>query len=317
MRAVVYTEYGSADVLRIEDVGKPVPKDDEVLVAVRAAALNPFDRHSMRGDPPLVRLMFGLRRPKVPRLGVDFAGIVEAVGKNVKDLRSGDEVFGAGRGTFADFACAHQDGVARKSGALTFEQAASINIAGLTALQGLRDRGRVQPGQTVLVNGAAGGVGTFAVQLAKHLGAEVTGVCSTRNVELVRSLGAVRVIDYTKEDFTKSGVQYDVLLDCAGSHSVRESGRAVKPKGRHVLVGGSTYHWSDPLPTMFGALLSPKAVMLLAKRSKQDLTLIRELIEAGNVTPVIDRRYPLTAIADAMRHLETGHARGKIVINLE
>ncbi len=323
MKAVVYCDYGSPDVLRYEDVEKPVPGDDEVLVRVRAAALNPLDWHSMRGTPYFARIGMGLRKPKVIRLGVDFAGTVEAVGRNVTRFKPGDEVLGGRTGALAEYVSVRADrAVVLKPANLTFEQAAAVPVAAITALQALRDRGRVQPGQRVLVNGASGGVGTFAVQIAKSLGADVTGVCSTRNVELVRSIGADRVIDYTREDFTKSGQAYDLIVDNVGNRSLSECRRALKPGGRYVMVGGSSGRWLDPLPRVLGAFVlsrfvSQDMVMLLAQLNEKDLTVLRDLMQAGKVTPVIDRRYRLTEVPAAMRYLETGHARGKVVITLE
>jgi NADPH:quinone reductase-like Zn-dependent oxidoreductase len=317
MRAAVYSEYGPADVLRSAEVDPPVPKDDEVLIRVRAAALNPLDRHFMRGRPYLLRLALGLRAPGETRLGVDVAGTVEAIGKNVEDLRPGDDLFGAGTGSFAEYACAPAWAVARKGDKLTFEEAAACNIGGVTALQGLRDKGRVQPGQEVLINGAAGGVGTFAVQLARHFGADVTGVCSTKNVEMIRSLGAGRVIDYTREDFTKGAARYDLIFDCVGKGSLAASRRVLKPNGRLIIVGGRTDGLLDPLPFMLSALLLPRCSLFLSKRSRNDLMALQELVEAGTIRPVIDRRYPLADIAAAMRYLDAGHVSGKVVITVE
>ncbi|MEK6373886.1 MAG: NAD(P)-dependent alcohol dehydrogenase [Acidobacteriota bacterium] len=320
MRAVVYSSYGSPDVLQIRDVEKPVPNDDEVLLEVRAASVNPLDWHFMRGTPYLARIAMGLRKPKDTRLGVDVAGQVEAVGRNVSELKPGDEVFGSCRGAFAEYACTSESRLVRKPENLTFEQAASVNVAALTALQGLRDKGRIRPGQNVLINGAAGGVGTFAVQIAKSFGAEVTGVCSTRNVDMVRSIGADRVIDYNQEDFTKGEQRYDLILDCIGNHSLSACRRALNPTAICVMVGGPNVRWGISLvPPLITALVSSwfssrKLVMVLAKGSKADLTILRELLEAAEVTPVIDRRYPLSAVPEAIRYLEEGHARGKVVI---
>ena len=295
MKAIVYSTYGSPDVLRCEESAKPNPGDDEVLIRVCAAAANPLDWHFMRGMPYLVRIMAGLRQPKERRLGVDVAGQVEAAGRNVTRFQSGDEVFGACRGAFAEYACAPESALATKPDNVTFEQAAAVSVAARTALQGLRDRGRLQPGQRVLINGAAGGVGTFAVQIAKSFGAEVTGVCSTRNMDMVRSIGADLVIDYTREDFTRSGQRYDLLYDCVGNHSLSASRRVLNPEGRYVAVGGPTGRWM----------------------SREDLTILHDLMKAGKVTPVIDRIYTLTEVPEAIRHLEAGHARGKVVITLD
>ncbi len=320
MKAVVFCDYGSPEVLRYEDVEKPLPGGDEVLVRVRAAALNPLDWHSMRGTPYVGRIEMGLRKPKVTRLGVDFAGTVESVGRNVTQFKRGDEVFGGRRGAFAEYVTAREDrAVALKPANLTFEQAAAVPVAAITALQGLRDQGRLQPGQKVLINGASGGVGTFAVQIAKALGADVTGVCSTRNVDMVRSIGADRVVDYTREDFARTGQRYDLILDNVGNHSLSECRRALNPAGRYVMVGGPSGRWIDPLPRAFNAFVLSRFVTqdmrtFLAKLSKKDLTILRGLMEAGKVTPVIDRRYGLSEVPKAIRYLEEGHARGKVVI---
>jgi NADPH:quinone reductase-like Zn-dependent oxidoreductase len=324
MKAAVYARYGPPEVVQIAEVEKPVPKDDEVLIKVRAASLNPLDWHYMRGTPYLVRVLTGLGKPKVPRLGVDVAGQVEAVGKNVIQLKPGDAVFGACRGAFAEYACASESALAIKPERVTFEQAAAVPVAAFTALQGLRDQGQIQPGQKVLINGAAGGVGTFAVQLAKSFGAEVTGVCSTRNVEMVRSFGADRVIDYTQEDFTQMGQRYDLFFDCIGNHSLLACRRILNPKGIYVPVGGTSDRWMiGPLARALATLVlswfvSQKLVkFFLAKANKQDLAVMRELMQAGKVTPVIDKRYSLSEVPEAIRYLEEGHARGKVVITLE
>ena len=326
MKAVVYTDYGSPDVLQIRDIKKPVPNDDQVLIKVRAVSINPLDWHFMEGTPYIMRAMgVGLRKPKDPRLGVDMAGEVEAVGKNVTQFKPGDEVFGARDGAFAEYVCARADrGVVLKPANVTFEQAASVPIAALTALQGIRDQGHVQPGQKVLINGASGGVGTFAVQIAKSFGAEVTGVCSTRNLDLVRSLGADHVIDYTKEDFTKGEQRYDVILDNVGNQPVSGFRRALQPKGICVMIGGggpNDGRWIGPMARPVKALLmspfiSQKMGMFMAKLTKDDLTVLADLMQSGKVTPVIDRTYPLSQIADAIRYLEQGHARGKVVITV-
>ena len=323
MKAAVYVRYGPPDVVQIADVEKPVPKDGEVLIKVRAASLNPLDWHFLRGTPYAVRLIAGLRKPKVRGLGVDVAGQVEAVGNKVSQFRPGDDVFGSCKKAFAEYVCASESNLVVKPGNVTFEQAASVPVAAYTALQGLRDKGHIQPGQKVLINGAAGGVGTFAVQIAKSFGANVTGVCSTRNLDMVRSIGSDQVIDYTHEDFTKSARRYDVLLDCVGNHSLLASRRILNPKGIYVGAGGTTDNWMiRPLVRAFVSLLfslfgSQKLLMILAKPNKQDLNFMREQMESGKITPVIDRRYKLSEIAEAIRYLEKGHARGKVVITFE
>jgi NADPH:quinone reductase-like Zn-dependent oxidoreductase len=327
MKAVVYTNYGSPDVLEIRDVKKPVPNDDQILIKVRAAAINPLDWHFMEGTPYIMRALgVGLRKPKDPRLGVDYAGTVEAVGKNVTQFKPGDEVFGGKTGAFAEYVCARADrAVTLKPANVTFEQAASVPIAGITALQALRDKGHVQPGQKVLINGASGGVGTFAVQIAKSFGAEVTGVCSTRNLDLVRSLGADHVIDYTKEDFTKSNERYDVILDNVGNQPLAGFRHALKPNGICVMIGGggpSDGGLIGPMGRPIVALvMSPfvtqKMGMIMAELNKPDLAILADLMQSGKVKPVIDRTYPLSQIADALRYLEQGHARGKVVITLD
>jgi NADPH:quinone reductase-like Zn-dependent oxidoreductase len=324
MKAIVYYNYGSPDVLKCEEIEKPTPGDNEVLVKVRAASLNPLDWHFMRGMPYFVRMLTGLRKPKVTRLGVDVAGQVEAVGRNVTQFKPGDAVFGSCRGAFAEYACTSESALGRRPDNVTFEQAASAPGAAFTALQGLRDKGQIQPGQKILINGAAGGVGTFAVQIAKSFGAEVTGVCSTRNAEMVRSIGADRVIDYTQEDFTKSGQRYDLLFDCIGNHSLLACRRVLNPKGIYVPVGATSDRWMiGPLARAIARLVlswfvSQKLVIFfLAKPNKEDLTIMRELMETGKVTPVIDRRYALSEAPEAIRYLEEGHARGKVIITLE
>jgi NADPH:quinone reductase-like Zn-dependent oxidoreductase len=323
MKAIVYHNYGSPDVLKCEEIEKPTAGDDEVLIRVRAASVNPLDWHFMRGTPYFVRIPAGLRKPKVTRLGVDVAGQVEAVGRNVTQFKPGDEVFGSCRGAFAEYACTSESALVMKPDNVTFEQAASVPVAAYTALQGLRDKGQIQPGQKVLINGAAGGVGTFAVQIAKWFGADVTGVCSTRNVKMVRSIGADQIIDYTQEDFTKSGQRYDLIFDCVGNHSLLACRRVLNPKGIYIAVGGPSGRWMiGPLARGITALVlsrfvSQKLVMVLARRSKEDLTIMRELMEAGKVTPIIDKRYRLSEVPEAIRYLEEGHARGKVVITLE
>jgi NADPH:quinone reductase-like Zn-dependent oxidoreductase len=326
MKVIAYCDYGLSN-LKLTDVEKPTPADDQLLVKVRAASVNPLDWHYIEGTPYLMRAMgVGLRKPKDTRLGVDFAGTVEAVGKNVTQFKPGDEVFGGKGGAFAEYVCPRADrAVALKPANITFEQAASVSIAGITALQGLRDKGKVQPGQTVLINGASGGVGTFAVQIAKSFGADVTGVCSTRNLDMVRSIGADHVIDYTKEDFTKSGQRYDVILDNVGTQPLLGSTRVLKPKGIYVLIGGggpSDQGLIGPLANPIKAMLlkpfvSQQMGMMLAELNHKDLAILGDLMQSGKVTPVIDRTYPLSQIAEAIRYLEQGHARGKVVINLE
>lgn len=323
MKAIVYRCYGSPDVLEFEDVDKPTPADDEVLVKVHAAAVNPLDWHYMRGSPYIMRLGVGLGAPTRTSMGVDFAGTVEAVGSNVKRFKPGDEVFGGRSGAFAEYVTVREDrALALKPANMTFEQAASVPIAGITALQALRDKGQLKPGQQVLINGASGGVGTFAVQIAKSYGAEVTGVCSTRNVEMVRSIGADHVIDYTQEDYTKSGQHYDLIIDNVGNHSLLANRRVLNPDGIFVIIGGPKGNWLAPLMNPIKALmLSPfvgqEFVMILAKLDKDDLAILGDLMQAGKVTPVIDRRYRLSEVPAAIRYSEEGHARGKIVIDLE
>ncbi len=324
MKAIVYRCYGSSDVLKFEDIEKPTPADNEVLVKVHAASVNPLDWHYMRGTPYVVRTDSGFGKPDNPRLGVDFAGTVEAVGKNIRLFKPGDEVFGGKFGAFAEYVSVREDrAVALKPANMTFEQAAAVPIAALTALQALRDKGRIQPGQKVLINGASGGVGTFAVQIAKSLGADVTGVCSTKNMPMVRSIGADHVIDYTKEDFTQGGQRYDLILDTVGNHSLLESRRVLNPNGIFVIVGGPTNDpWVGFLVTpIYALILSPfvsqKFVPFLAELNKEDLATLRDLMQAGKVTPVIDRRYTLSEVPAAIRYLEEGHARGKVVIGLE
>jgi NADPH:quinone reductase-like Zn-dependent oxidoreductase len=323
MKAIVYHRYGAPDVLKCEEIEKPTAEDNEVLIKVRAASVNPADWHLTEGKPSFARLLFGLGllKPKDTRLGRDVAGQVETVGKDVTQFKPGDEVFGASHGAFAECACASESKLAMKPDNVTFEQAASVAIAALTALQGLRDKGQMQPGQKVLINGAAGGVGTFAVQIAKSFGAEVTGVCSTRNVDMVRSIGADRVIDYTQEDFTKSGQRYDLFFDSVGNHPLSACRRVLNPKGIYIVVGGPDGRWIGPMSRLFKALVlsrlvSQNLVAFIAKPSKEDLTIMRELMEAGKVTPVIDRRYSLSEVPEAIRYLEEGHARGKVVITL-
>jgi NADPH:quinone reductase-like Zn-dependent oxidoreductase len=322
LKAITYHRYGSPDVLELEEVDEPVVQDDEVLVRIRAASVNPRDWHFMRGLPSIMRPL-ALRIPKDGGLGSDVAGQVEAVGKTVTRFRPGDEVFAhVLRGGFAEYTAVPEDVLGLKPANLTFEQAAAVPLAGLTALQGLRDHGRVQPGQKVLIIGASGGVGTFAVQIAKSFGADVTGVCSTRNVDLVRSIGADHVIDYTQEDFTQSGQKHDLIFQLAGTRSPSDCRRALTPKGKLLLSSGeSDGRWIGPLDRMIKAVvLSPFVSQRLgafeAKRSREDLQVLKELIEAGKVSPVIDRTYPLIETPAAMRYLEEGHARGKVLITV-
>lgn len=320
MKAIIYRNYGSPDVLRCEEVEKPVPGDDEVLIGVRAASVNPADWHFMRGEPYLVRAMAGLRKPKDTRFGADLAGEVKETGRHVTRLRAGDAVFGSSRGAFAEYVCANENRLALKPANATFEQAAAVPIAGVTALQGLRDKGRIERGQAVLINGASGGVGTFAVQIAKSFGANVTGVCSARNAALVRSIGADEVIDYTTEDFTQSTRRYDLILDCVGNHTLSEYRRVMSPQGTYVGVGGPGGRWLKPMAlplksVVLTRLVSQKLLSHLARVNRDDLIVLKEMIEAGKVVPVIDKRFTLFAVPTAIRYLETGRARGKIVIN--
>jgi len=333
MKAAVYNRYGPPDVIQITDVEKPAPKDNEVLIKVRAASVNPLDCGIPKGG---ARIVTGLGKPRIPRLGVDVAGQVEMVGRNLTQFKPGDEVFGVcirdpqssavkvwvPQGAFAEYACAPESALVLKPENMTFEQAAAVPLAGLTALQGLRDKGHIQPGQRVLVNGAAGGVGTFAVQIAKSFGAEVTGVCSTRNVDMVRSIGADQVIDYTQEDFTKSGQRYDLLFDCVGNHSLSACRRILRPKGICVMVGDlSGRGMIGILARLMTALMltrvvSQKLVTFLATPNKKDLSIMHELMKGGMVTPVIDRHYRLSEVPEAIRYLEQRHARGKVIVTM-
>src|SRR2546421_256528 len=325
MKAIRYCEYGSPDVLKFEDVEKPVPTDEQVLIKVRAASLNALDAYMIR-DAWLNRLIFGLRKPRDTRLGRDVAGQVEAVGKNVTQFKPGDEVFGTCRGSLAEHACPSERSLVIKPPNVSFEQAASLPLAGLTALQGLRE-GKIQPGQKVLINGATGGVGTFAVQIAKTFGADVTAVCSTRNVDLVRSIGADHVIDYTKEDFTRSDQRYDVIFDNVGNHSISERRRVLTPKGICVSVGfgGTSATGGEAVRRILGTLVAPRLPSLTAQKfvqyrtrtSKQDLSMLGELLQAGKIRPVIEQTYNLGAAPEALRRLDGGHTRGKIVIAME
>jgi NADPH:quinone reductase-like Zn-dependent oxidoreductase len=324
MKGIVHRCYGSAEVLKLETIEKPRPADNEVLVKVRAASVNPLDWHYLRGTPYIVRMDSGFGKPENPRIGVDFAGTVEAVGRHVTRFKPGDEVFGGKFGAFAEYVSVRDDrAIVLKPTNMTFEQAASVPIAAVTALQALRDKGKVQPGQKVLINGASGGVGTFAVQIAKANGADVTGVCSAKNVSMVKSIGADHVIDYTHEDYTQGAQNYDLIIDTVGSHSLLENRRVLNPNGILVIVGGpSDGLWIGPFVTPIEALvlspfLSQKFVPFLAKLDPKDLTVLRELMQAGKVTPVIDRRYSLSEVPAAIRYLEEGHARGKVVIGVE
>jgi len=320
MKAIAWITYGPPDALQFQEMEKPVPKDDEILVKIYAASANPLDWHRMRAAPFLVRLGEGLRKPGDPRLGADMAGQVEAVGSNVTQFQPGDEVFGMCNGTFAEYVCASTETVATKPANATFEQAAAVPVAAFTALQGLR-KGQIQSGQQVLVNGASGGVGTFAVQIARSFGAEVTGVCSTRNLEMVRSIGADHAIDYTQEDFTRNGQRYDLIYDAVGNRSVADYKRALKPQGICVIAGfssiGRMIEHAVLGPWMSRNGKKKIGPMGMAKADQQDLIFVKELIEAGKVVPVIDRRYPLPETAAAIRYLEEGHAQGKVVITVD
>jgi len=326
MKAIVYSDYGLSN-LKLENIEKPTPNDDQILVKVRAASVNPYDWHFVEGTPKIMRAMgVGLRKPKDTRLGVDFAGTVEAVGKNVTQFKPGDEVFGGRGGAFAEYVTPRANrAVALKPANVTFEQAAAVNIAGITALQAVRDKGKVQEGQKVLINGASGGVGTFAVQIAKSFGADVTGVCSTRNVDLVRSLGADHVIDYTKEDFAKGAERYDAILDNVPNHSLSECRRVLNPKGKYVMIGGggpNDSRWIGPFGRVIKTLvmspfISQQMGMMMADANHNDLTLLADMIQSGKVKPVIDRTYKLSEVPAAIAYLEEGHARGKVVITVE
>ena len=322
MKAIFAKKYGSPDVLELREVEKPTPKADEVLVKVEVAAVNAGDWHLLRADPFLIRLMYGLLAPKHPILGSDVAGRVEAVGSNVTQFKPGDEVFGdlsgSGFGAFAEYATAPENRLAHKPAGLTFEEAAAVPVAAVTALQALRDHGQIRPGMKVLINGASGGVGTYAVQIAKALGAEVTGVCSTGKMEMVRSIGADHVIDYTQEDFTKNGQQYDLILAANGFQPLSAYERALSPQGVYVMSGGATAQMFQAM--LLGPLKSKKGGKkmgnLLVNPTQADLLFLKELLETGKVVPVIDRRYPLSEVPDAIRYLEAGHAKGKVVISL-
>jgi NADPH:quinone reductase-like Zn-dependent oxidoreductase len=325
MKAILSCEYG-AENLKLQEIEKPTPADNEVLVRVRAASVNPVDGHLIRGGW-LMRPMSGMRKPKNTRFGTDFAGIVEAIGKNVTSFKPGDEVFGAKDGAVAEYICVKADrAIVMKPSNITFEQAGSVGVAGITALQGLRDKGRIQAGQKVLINGASGGVGTFAIQIAKAFGAEVTAVCSTRNVDLVKSIGADHVIDYTKQDFTKTDQHYDMIYDLVGNHGFSERRNILKPNGICVLagIGGAGAH-----PETMGRIAGnfwnafrsnfskEKFVFYIAKLTKDDFGVLHDLMQSGKVSPVIDRTYKLEQTADAVRYMEEGHARGKVVVMVE
>jgi len=325
MKAIVYTKYGPPDVLKLNEVEKPIPKEDEVLVKVHAASANPLDWHLMRAEPFLARLEAGLLKPKNKILGADISGRVEAVGRNVKQFQPGDEIFGEifenGLGGFAEYVSVPESALVLKPANISFEAAAAVPVAALTALQGLRDKGHIQSGKKVLINGASGGVGTFAVQIAKSFGAEVTGVYSTRNLDMVRSIGADQVIDYTQEDFTKNGQRYDLIFDAVGNRSVSDFKRVLSPRGICVIPGFTTlFHLFQII--FLGAWVSRTGskkigIMGTVKPNKKDLIFIKELLEVGKVIPVIDRCYPLSETAEAIRYLEEGHAQGKVVITME
>jgi NADPH:quinone reductase-like Zn-dependent oxidoreductase len=320
-QAIVYQRYGPPSVLQLAEIARPKPADNQVLIRVRAASVNPLDWHFLRGMPYGIRFMTGLRQPKDQQLGADVAGEVEAVGSQVTQFKPGDAVFGMGRGAFAEYTCAPESALAQNPANVTFEQAASVPIAAFTALQGLRDHGHLQPGQRALINGAAGGVGTFAVQFARVLGGDATGVCSTRNVDMVRTLGANQVVDYTQADFTQSSERYDILLDCIGNHPLQACRRVLNPKGIYIGVGAPSGKWVAPMDRAFTArilnrFVSQRLQFMLAKSSQLDLILIAEWMATGKVTPAIDRTYKLSEVPDAIRYLEEGHARGKVVITV-
>jgi len=321
MKAIVSHRYGRPDVLELRDVDKPVIEDHQVLVRVHASSVNPAEWYRVTG-PYFARIAEGLRKPKHPSMGADLAGRVEAVGRNVKEFQPGDEVLGTSGGSWAEYACAREARLVPKPANLSFEEAAAVPVAAITALQALRDKGRIQQGQKVLINGASGGVGTFAVQIAKSFGAEVTGVCSTRNVEMVRSLGADHVVDYTQEDFTQRGERHDLMLDIAGSRSFSDFRRALTGEATVVLVGGRmTYRGHGPLPHLVRTLLASRGrsqtvKFFVAKITKEDLVFLQELLEAGKVTAVIDRRYELSQVPEALTYLGEGHARAKVIITV-
>ena len=322
MKAAIRERFGPPEVVELRDLETPVPGDDEVLVRIRASSINMSDWYGVRGRPVIGRVAMGLRGPKELRLGTDYAGQVEAVGKDVTEFRPGDEVFGGRTGAWADYVVAKADrGIVPKPANVTFEEAAAVPVAALTALQGLRDQGQLQPGQKVLINGASGGVGTFAVLIAKALGAEVTAVCSTRNVEIARSLGADHVVDYTREDFARRGERYDLLVDIAGGRSWSDCKRVLEPRRTLVIVGGPRKALLGPLGGVIRLRLralfgSRKVAFFIAKFNKEDMEALRELLEAGKLTPVIDARYELSEIADAFRYMGEGHPRGKVVVTV-
>ncbi len=322
MKAVVYTQYGPPEVLQVKEIEKPVPKDDEVLVKIIAAGVNPVDWHMIRGEPKFARLIFGLTKPKNPIPGMDIAGRIEAVGKNVKEFQTGDEVFGdcGWGGGFAEYICVSEKRLEIKPANISFEEAGTISVAGITALQSLRDKGKIQSGQKVLIVGASGGVGIFAVQIAKYFGAEVTGVCSTKNLEFVRSIGADKVIDYTKEDFANSNSKYDLIIDNVSNRSVSELKRALSPNGICVVVGFTTVGlmFQHLILGSIISLVGNKKILLLgnAKPNKKDHALLKEFLEKNIIKPVIERRYKLGEASEAIRYVEMGHTRGKVVINI-
>ena len=319
MKAVVYNKYGPPEVIQVQEVEKPTPKDDEVLIKIYAASVNAYDWHFLTADIFLIRFMgAGLLKPKYHRLGADVSGRIEAVGKSVTQFKPGDDVYGMIRGSFAEYACTSEKDLVLKPSNLSYDEAAAVPMAGITALQGLRDEGKIQPGQKVLVNGASGGVGTYAVQIAKFYGAGVTAVCSTRNLDQARSIGADHVIDYTKEDFTQSGKRYDLIFAANGYHPLSAYKRALNPKGIYVMAGGKKAQIFQSI--LLSSLMSEKGGRKIggvsAKRSQTDLAFLKEILEAGKVVPVIDRRYTLSEAAEALRYLGEGHARGKVVIRI-
>lgn len=322
MLSVSYRCYGPPQVLQLEQQALPVPANDEVLVKVEAAGINPLDWHYMRGSPYLLRLSSGLGAPDDSRLGVDFSGVVTAVGTDVTRFKPGDEVFGGGKGAFAQYLVIREDSaLAHKPATLSFAQAASVPIAGLTALQALRDKGQVEAGDSVLINGASGGVGTFAVQVAKSMGADVTGICSTRNLELVRSLGADRVIDYKKEDYTSLPERYDLIVDMVGNHSPLANTGVLKPGGRYIMVGGATGDWVGPLlrplqAAVVGPFVDEELIVLMALLKSEDLATLAAMMHKGEVTAVLDRHYALADVRDAISYSESGRARGKIILDI-
>jgi NADPH:quinone reductase-like Zn-dependent oxidoreductase len=324
MKAIVYRCYGTPEVLKLEEIAKPAAADDRVLVKVHAASVNPLDWHYMQGKPYVMRAGVGVGKPDSILMGADFAGTIESVGKNVTRFKPGDEVFGDRDGAFGEYVSVRENGaIATKPSNMTMEQAAAVPVAGLTALQALRDKGKVQAGQKVLINGASGGVGTFAVQIAKTYGADVTGVCSTRNMEMVKSIGADHIIDYTKEDFTQGSVRYDLIIDNVGNHTLSELRHVLTPNGALVSVGGPSENpWLGPLATSIDAyflapFVSQKLIFMLAQANKDDLNVLSDLMQAGKLTPVIDRRYPLAETAQAIGYLEQGHAKGKVIIAVD